>query len=117
MYTLRVEEESLNRVYYTVKPSKIGPGHLSHVERLSYSQRFSLKVVSPLFPEGEAQANTKKKRGAIWILVPEALFCACTQYIYTCKLPSSTQCVVSNFRSKSTAYGALASRLHSSLVR
>ena len=29
---------------------------------------------------------------------PEALFCACTQYIYTCKLPSS----ISGFRSKST---------------
>ena len=34
---------------------------------------------------------------------PEALFHACTQYIYTCKLPSS----ISGFRTKSTTYGAL----------
>ena len=33
---------------------------------------------------------------------PEALFRACTQYIYTCKFPSS----ISSFRSK-TQYGAL----------
>ena len=38
---------------------------------------------------------------------PEALFCACTQYIYTCKLPS----LISRFRSKSVTYGALASAL------
>ena len=43
----------------------------------------------------------------------EALFCACTQYIYTCKLPSS----ISGFRSKSTTCRALASRLRSSHVR
>ena len=44
-----------------------------------------------------------------WVLgAPEVLFRACTQYICTCKLPSSTLCVVSNFRSKSTTYGALA---------
>ena len=36
---------------------------------------------------------------------PEALFRACTQYIYTCKLPSS----ISSFRSKSATNGALAS--------
>ena len=39
---------------------------------------------------------------------PEALFHTCTQYIYTCKLPSS----INGFRSKSTTYGALASELH-----
>ena len=44
---------------------------------------------------------------------PEALFHACTQYIYTCKLSYS----ISSFRSKSTTYGALASELHSSRVR
>ena len=44
---------------------------------------------------------------------PEALFRACTQYIYTCKLPSS----ISGFRSKSATYGALASGLHSSHIR
>ena len=44
---------------------------------------------------------------------PEALFRACTQYIYTCKLSSS----ISGFRSKSTMYGALASGLRSSHVR
>ena len=36
---------------------------------------------------------------------PKVLFCAC---IYTYKLPSSALRVVSNFRSKSTTYGALA---------
>ena len=36
---------------------------------------------------------------------PEALFRACIQHIYTCKLPSS----ISGFSSKSTMYGALAS--------
>ena len=41
---------------------------------------------------------------------PEALFCACTQYIYTCKLPSS----ISGFRLKSATYGALGSGLCSS---
>ena len=40
---------------------------------------------------------------------PEALFRARTQYIYTCKLPSS----ISGFRSKNTMYGALASRRRS----
>ena len=35
----------------------------------------------------------------------EAPFCACIQYIHTCKLPSS----FSSFRSKSTTYGALRS--------
>ena len=35
---------------------------------------------------------------------PEARFRACTQYIYTCKLPS----LISGFRSKNTTYGALA---------
>ena len=44
---------------------------------------------------------------------PEALFRACTQYIYICKLPSS----ISGFRSKSTTYRALASGLRSSHVR
>ena len=44
---------------------------------------------------------------------PVALFRACTQYIHTCKLPSS----ISGFRLKSTTYGALASRQHSSHVR
>ena len=44
---------------------------------------------------------------------PEALFHACTQYMYTCKLPSS----ISGFKSKSMTYGALASGLHSSHVR
>jgi len=43
----------------------------------------------------------------------EALFRACTQYICTCKLPSS----IGGFRSKSTMYGALASGLRSSHVR
>ena len=36
---------------------------------------------------------------------PEALFRECTQYIYTCKLPSS----ISGFRLESTTCGALAS--------
>ena len=36
---------------------------------------------------------------------PEALFRACTQYIYTCKLPSS----ISGFRWKNTTHGAVAS--------
>ena len=36
---------------------------------------------------------------------PEALFHACTQYIYTCKFLSS----ISSFRSKSSMYRALAS--------
>ena len=44
---------------------------------------------------------------------PDALFRACTQYIYTCKLLSS----ISGFRSKSTTYKALASGLRSSHVR
>ena len=44
---------------------------------------------------------------------PEALFHACTQYIYTCKLPS----LISGFRLKSATYGALASGLCSSHVR
>ena len=46
---------------------------------------------------------------------PEALFRACTQYIYvyTCKSLSS----ISGFRSKSTTYGALASRLRRSHTR
>ena len=52
-----------------------------------------------------------------WVLGgPEALFRACTQYIYTCKLlklPSS----ISGFRSKSATYWALASGLCSSHVR
>ena len=43
---------------------------------------------------------------------PEALFHACTQYIYTCKVPSS----ISSFRLKSTTYRALASGLCSSHV-
>ena len=83
---------------------------------------------------GGGGANTlKKNRGhAVWILqggwgthqnfeiyhslkcvlrAHEALFLACTQYIYTCKLPSSTPCVVSNFRLKIT-YGVLPSGLH-----
>ena len=38
---------------------------------------------------------------------PEALFRACTQYIYTCKLPSS----ISSFRLKNTTYGAARLRL------
>ena len=42
----------------------------------------------------------------------EALFHVCTQYIYTCKLPS----LISGFRSKSTTYGAVASELHYSEV-
>ena len=45
--------------------------------------------------------------------VPEALFHACTQYIYICKLPSS----ISGFRSNSTTYGAVASRLCSTLQK
>ena len=40
---------------------------------------------------------------------PEAIFHACTQYICTCKLPSS----ISGFRSKNAMYGALASGLRS----
>ena len=44
---------------------------------------------------------------------PEAVFRARTQYIYTCKSPSS----ISGFRSKSTTYGAVASGLCSSHVR
>ena len=44
---------------------------------------------------------------------PEAPFRASTQYIYTCKLPSSISC----FRSKSATYGALASGLRSNHVR
>ena len=43
----------------------------------------------------------------------EAPFCACIQYIHTCKLPS----LFSGFRSKSTTYGALASGLRSSYIR
>ena len=43
---------------------------------------------------------------------PVALFRACTPCIHTCKLQSS----ISGFRLKSTTYGALASRLHSSPV-
>ena len=35
---------------------------------------------------------------------PESLFCECTEYTYTCKLPS----LVSGFKLKSTTYGALA---------
>ena len=42
----------------------------------------------------------------------EALFHACTQYVYTCKFLSSIR--NSGFRSKSTTYGALASGLRSS---
>ena len=42
----------------------------------------------------------------------KALSRACTQYIYTCKLSS----LISGFRSKSTTYGALVSRLCSSHV-
>ena len=62
---------------------------------------------------GGPRANTKS--GALQnglceggLGAPEAL----SQYIYTCKLPSS----VSGFRSKSTTYGALASKLHLSEV-
>ena len=55
---------------------------------------------------GGGGANTK-------IGAPEALFCACTQYIYTSKLLSS----ISGFRSKSTMYRALASILRGSCVR
>ena len=44
---------------------------------------------------------------------PEALFCACTQYVYTCKLPSS----ISGFRLKSMTYRALASGLCSNHIR
>ena len=85
---------------------------------------------------GEGRANKKKWGLAIWTVrgesggmppgncailhalkcvlgAPEALYCACTQYIYTCKLLSS----ISGFRSKRTTYGALASRLRSSHVR
>ena len=43
---------------------------------------------------------------------PEALFRACTQYIYTCKL----LCSISGFRSKSMMYGALASGLRSNHI-
>ena len=43
---------------------------------------------------------------------PEALFCACTQYIYTYKVLSS----ISSFRSKSTTYGGLDSGLCSSHI-
>ena len=43
----------------------------------------------------------------------EALFRACTQYMYACKLLSS----ISGFRSKSTTYVALASGLCSNHVR
>ena len=43
------------------------------------------------------------------LVAPEALFRACTQYIYTCKLPFS----ISGFRSKNATYGALARGLRS----
>ena len=52
-------------------------------------------------------------RSACVLGAAEALFRACTQYIYTCKLPSS----ISGFRSKSMTYGALDSRLCSSHIR
>ena len=43
---------------------------------------------------------------------PKAVFCTCTQCIYTCKLPSS----ISGFRSKSMTYRALASRLQLCII-
>ena len=58
---------------------------------------------------GHAPKNFENLHALKCVLgAPEALFHACTQYIYTCKLPSS----ISGFRSKSTTYGALASELH-----
>jgi len=43
---------------------------------------------------------------------PMAVFHACIQYIYTCKWLSS----ISGFRSKSTTYRALASRLQLCII-
>ena len=105
--------------------------HCSEIQLQSgyYSQGRAKRI-------GRAQDKDKKWGPAIWIVrggsggmppenvailhalkcvlgAPEDLFCAFTQYIYTCKLLPS----ISGFRLKSTTYGALDTRLHSSHLR